>query len=46
MRYFNTVAVSELAYNNLKSFAKSKDPKSDLFHKINVRFSDYIEMYL
>ena len=36
MRYFNTVTVSELAYKNLKSFAKDKDPKQDLFHMINV----------
>jgi DNA topoisomerase-1 len=36
MRYFNTVSIEELAYNNIKDFIKNKKNDSDLFDLINA----------
>ena len=44
MRYLNTVKLSEAAYENLRSFARGKDQKSDLFNLVNAsRLNDFLK---
>lgn len=47
MRYLNTVKLSEAAYENLRSFARGKDQKSDLFNLVNAsRLNDFLKQFM
>ena len=47
MRYLNTVKLSEPAYENLKSFAKGKDEKSELFDLVSAsRLNDFLKQFM
>ena len=47
MRYLNTVKLSQQGWENLKSFAKNKNPKEDLFHLVSAsRLNDFLKQFM
>lgn len=44
IRYFNSVEVEKLVYENLKLFCRGKDPSDEVFHRLTVTgLNDYLK---